>query len=87
MTIVNITYNLESESINKNRALSSFDVRNEMLDKILDDELYNQELYNDLGVGSRYADNVGGIKTNLFNIIKKSTNFDVSNIDLSLIHI
>lgn len=81
MPTVNIPDNLESESINKNHALSSFDVRNEMLDKILDDELYNQELYNDVGVGSRYAANVEGIKTNLFNIIKTSTNFDVSNID------
>ena len=83
MTTVNITDNLESESINKNHALSSFDVRNEMLDKILDDELYNQELYNG-GNGSRYnidGGNIEEIKTDLFDIIKKSTNFDVSNID------
>lgn len=82
MPTVNITDNLESESINKNHALSSFDVRNEMLDKILDDELYNQELYNG-GVGSRYDSvlDVNNIKSNLFSIITKSTNFDVSNID------
>lgn len=81
MSTVSIIDNLESKSINKNRALSSFDVRNEMLDKILDDELYNQELYNNTGLGSRYANNAVAIKDHLFDIINNSTNFDISNVD------
>ena len=42
----NIQDNLAGESVNLNNMLSAFDAQNELLDKMLENELYNQELYN-----------------------------------------
>ena len=76
----NIQDNLAGTSIKVNNMLSSFDVRNELLDNMLDNELYNQELYNG-GVGNRYVGNSSTIKGDFFDIVKTSTSFDVANID------
>ena len=77
---LNIKDNLKGDVVNANHLLTSFDTQNELLDKILDDELYNQELYNG-GVGSRYGGNGNALKDDFFNIVNNSTNFDVSNVD------
>lgn len=85
--------NLSGESINVSNMLSSFDAQNNLVDNLLDNELFNQELYND-GIGPRYEGNGSVIKDNFFNIVTKTNNFqkakidklsdiDVSNIQLS----
>ena len=77
---IDISNNLVGETIAANHMLSSFDAQNELLDNILDNELYNQELYNG-GIGERYG-NVGTDVNNvLYDIVNSSTNFDISNID------
>lgn len=80
MGVEDINDNLTNDSVNLNNALTSFDARNDMLDKILENEIYNQELYND-GKGSRYEGKGDDLKANLFEIITNTTNFDVSNAD------
>ena len=80
MGVKDIKDNLVGDPVNLNNMLTSFDVRNEMLDKILDNELYNQELYND-GIGSRYHGTGSSLNEDLFNIVKETTNFDLSNAD------
>lgn len=77
---LNIKDNLKGRAINTNQLLTSFDAQNELLDKVLEDELYNQELYNG-GIGSRYGGNGTALKDDFFNIVNNSTNFDVSNVD------
>ena len=47
---------------------------------MIENELYNQELYNG-GEGSRYNDEGDNVKGVLFDIVDKTTNFDISNID------
>ena len=77
---IDISNNLVGETIAANHMLSSFDAQNELLDNILDNELYNQELYNG-GIGERYG-NVGTDVNNvLYDDVNSSTNFDISNID------
>lgn len=80
MGVENINDNLTNDSVNLNHMLTSFDSRNEMLDKILENELYNQELYNG-GKGSRYEGNGDNFKADLFEIVTNTTNFDLSNVD------
>ena len=75
---VDISNNLSGKSIVANHMLSSFDAQNELLDKLLDDELYNQELYNG-GIGSRYGKE--NVKSNFFDSVNNVTNLDISNID------
>lgn len=77
---LNIKDNLKGRVVNTNHLLTSFDAQNELLDKVLDDEIYNQELYNG-GIGSRYGGNGTALKDDFFNIVNNSTNFDVSNVD------
>jgi len=77
---VDISNNLVGETIAVNHMLTSFDAQNKLLDKILDNELYNQELYND-GIGQRYDNNGINVNTMLYEIVNHSTNFDKSNID------
>lgn len=77
---VDISNNLTGENIVVNHMLSAFDAQNELLDKMLENELYNQELYNG-GKGSRYGGNGTAVKDDFYDIVKKSTNFDVSNVD------
>lgn len=77
---LNIKDNLKGDVVNANQYLTSFDTQNELLDKILDDELYNQELYNG-GVGSRYDGSGTAFKDIFLEIVNSSTNYDVSNID------
>ena len=75
-----ISDNLTNDSVNLNHMLTSFDARNDMLDKILENELYNQELYNG-GKGSRYEGSGSNLKDELFEIVTNTTNFDISNAD------
>jgi len=77
---LNIKDNLKSRSVNANHLLSSFDAQNNLLDKVLDDELYNQELYNG-GLGTRYNGKGTELKDDFFSIINNSTDFDTSNIN------
>ena len=80
MGVEDINDNLTNDSVNLNNTLTSFDARNDMLDKILENEIYNQELYNG-GKGSRYEGKGDVLKTDLFKIVTNTTNFDVSNAD------
>lgn len=71
--------NLDGESINVNNMLSSFDARNDLIDKLLSSELYNHKVYKDL---NDEDEDENTIKKNLlFNVIDESTVFDLSNID------
>ena len=72
--------NLTAGNIDLNNQLSAFDARNELLDNLLDDELYNQELYNG-GNGSRYNGNGENLKDYFFGVVKTTTNFDMSTVD------
>lgn len=72
--------NLNGDFSNVDKMLSSFDTNNELLDKMIENELYNQELYNG-GEGSRYNQEGDTVKDVLFDIVDKTTNFDISNID------
>lgn len=80
MGVEDINDNLTNDSVNLNNMLTSFDARNDMLDKILENELYNQELYNG-GKGSRYEGKGYVLKGDLFEIVTNATNFDLSNVD------
>jgi hypothetical protein len=80
MGVEDINDNLTNDSVNLNNVLTSFDARNDMLDKILDNEIYNQELYNG-GKGSRYEGKGDDLKGSLFDIVTNTTNFDLSNVD------
>ena len=77
---LNIKDNLKSRSVNADHLLSSFDAQNDLLDKVLDDELYNQELYNG-GLGTRYNGNGNVLKDDFFSIVNNLTDFDMSNIN------
>lgn len=80
MGVEDINDNLTNDSVNLNNMLTSFDARNDMLDKILENEIYNQELYNG-GKGSRYEGKGYVLKGDLFEIVTNATNFDLSNVD------
>lgn len=80
MGVEDINDNLTNDPVNLNHMLTSFDARNDMLDKILENELYNQELYNG-GKGSRYEGRGDDLKADLFEIVTNVTNFDISNAD------
>jgi len=79
---LDITDNLNVGNIEGDNLLSSYDAHTDLINKMLDEEMYNQELYNG-GVGNRYTGvkGVNGPKTDLFNIINEATDFDVSNVD------
>ena len=79
---LDITDNLNVGKIQANNMLSSYDARTDLINTMLDEEMYNQELYNG-GEGNRYTGvkGVSGTKTDLFNIINETTDFDVSNVD------
>ena len=88
---VNIDNNLSGDSINVSNMLTSFDAQNNLVDQMLDNELYNQELYNG-GIGERY--NNKEPQNDFYKIVNHATDFqrskivklaniDVSNISMS----
>lgn len=77
---LNVKDNLRNDSVSANHMLSSFDAQNDLLDKMLDSELYNQELYNG-GIGSRYNGKGTEMKDDFYEIVNNSTDFDMSNIN------
>lgn len=77
---LNIKDNLKSRSVKGDHLLSSFDAQNKLLDKVFDDELYNQELYNG-GLGTRYNGKGTDLKDDFFSIVNNSIDFDTSNIN------
>jgi len=78
-----ISDNLTSRGvINRNNMLSAFDAQNDLVDKLIDDEIYNQELY-DSGTSYRRYSGVEptNIKTNFFEIINTTTDFQNDTVD------
>ena len=73
-----IDRNLSGDAINVSNMLASFDTQNDLVDNMLDNELYNQELYNG-GIGERY--NSKAPQTDFYKIVNQATDFQRSKLD------
>ena len=85
----NINNNHNTDSVELTGMLTSFDTQNELVDNLLQNELFNQELYDDGEYGKRYDGKGSSAKTNFFGIVEETNDFQnelldkITDIDIS----